>query len=268
MKTAVVVSKDDAKPYIGSKAGMEDVPGISLNEMVRNARLTAEYFTSDMLQLSQQYFSPLKEPVLTTINFKKDKVMPSDGKAEQTVETVSIGGSAVFSRGKMLRMLTPEETRGFTWVFNRAENTLVTVPYPGGKNAFVSVETTQVKSKMTAKMENGRPAILIRTTGKGEVVEEDGTTDLPIEQFKNRIEELVAKQILQDIATSINLVQKELKVDSFCFAEVLHTQLNDEWKKSISPSWGDIYPNIPVTVSVKIDLVGSALNQEPARSPQ
>jgi spore germination protein KC len=268
MKTAVVVSKGDAKPYVGSKAGMEDVPGTSLNNMVSNARLTAEYFESNMLQLSQQYFSELKQPILTAVSFKKEKVMPSDGKAEQTIETISVGGSAVFDKSKMLRMLTPEETRGFSWVFGKAHNTLVTVQYQNNNNAFVSVEMKEIKSKISAEMKDGSPAIMVKITGKGEIVEEDSASDLPIEQFKEQIAALVSRQILKDIGTSVNIVQKELKVDSFSFAEVMHVQLHKEWNRSIAADWKNIYPNIPITVTVKIDLVGSTLNQEPARAPK
>lgn len=264
MKAAVVVSKGNAKDYVGSKAGMEDVPGISLSNLMSYSTLTTDYVQSNMLLLSQEYFAEYKQPILTTIQFKDDKIMPSDGRADKTVETINMSGTAVFNKGKMIGMLTREETRGFTWVNANIKNTLVTVNY--GNQDKISLEMKGFNVKVNTQINQGVPSVSIAVLGNAEIVEEDGTSDLSIEDFKMKVGDLVNQKITDEINTCLTVVQKEYKVDTFCFAKYFHAQQNEEWENSIGKHWEEIYPDISIDVSCNIDIIGSTLNQIPANA--
>lgn len=265
MKTSIVVSKGKAKDYIGTKQPMEDIGGVSLATMFDYAKLTGESIKGDMLRFSQDFFSNRKQPLLSMIGFKREKIVPSEGKSNEEADAIELAGAAVFKRSKMVGILSPEETRGVAWVFNSAENTLVTVTGPGDDGKNLSVETKNVKSKVISQIIDGMPSIEIKISGSGEMVEEDGATDMPMEEFKKKVKELVDNKIVEDIVLSINKVQKEYKTDSMDFANTIHAKHSKEWKSGIADNWDSIYPDVPVSISADIEITGSTLNQTPAQ---
>ncbi|MDP4181744.1 MAG: Ger(x)C family spore germination protein, partial [Bacillota bacterium] len=264
MKAAVVVSKGDAKDYITANAGMEAPSGISFILLEGYRALTAESVESHMLNVSEELESKYGNPLISEVSLKEATMQSggsdSGGKSSKTIE---LSGAAIFKKDKMLSWLSPEECRGISWIINETKNTVVTVKDPEYVNKNIAVETEDVKTKIKTLVINGMPQISVYISGKGDIVEEDGSTNQGMREVKEQVEKLVEKKIEDEIKNSLEVAQKKYSVDVLGFAAIVHAQNYSEWHDSLKDNWQEILPQIPVTVSVNINIKSSALKQEP-----
>ncbi len=263
LKTFVAVAKGNARDYLSTVAGNEDISGISLSEIFRFSTLTAESVQTDMLRLAADIYSSDTQPILSSIDFK-NRILPDSGKPQKII---NLSGSAVFDKDKLLGFLSPEETRGVAWVLNSfhntTNNTIITVIDPAHDNKAVSVETKNVKTKLVANISEHLPDISIQISGIGKIVEEDASTNQSIQAMKTHLEELVDNKIADDINLALDKVQKNYKSDVFGFGKLIHAQHKKAWQTDIKDEWPTIFPKIPVTIAVDIRITKSSVKAKP-----
>lgn len=266
MKSAVAISNGDAKKYIAAKVGMETPSGVSYILLESYRSLSGESVESHMLYVSAALKKHYSNPLITAINLKKLVKQPGEeDKSGESSGTVKLSGAAVFKRDKMIGWLSPEETRGVSWILNQTKNTVVTVTDPEYGDKSVAVETHAVKAKIKSKVIDGMPEITISISGKGDVVEEDGFTSQSMSEVKESVAGLVSKKIDKEIRNSLKVIQEKYMVDVLGFAAIVKAQNSKEWKGGLKDKWQDIFPQITVNVSVEINIKSSTLNQEPSK---
>jgi spore germination protein KC len=221
---------------------------------------------SHLLEVSAGLKNEYSNLLITGISLKKSLIPSGDGEnKEKSSETIELAGVAVFKKDKMLGWLSPEESRGVSWILNQTKNTVVAVTDPEHGNKSVSVETGSVKAKIKTQVINGMPGISVNVSGKGDIVEEDGSTNQGMSEVKEHVAELLNKKIEDEIKHSLEIIQKEYMVDCLGFAAIVHAQNDGEWESGLKDKWQEIFPQIPVTVSVDINIKSSTLNQEPMK---
>lgn len=266
MSAAVVVAKGTAKDYISAKAGMDTPSGISYMALESYRALQAESVESHMLQVSSDLNNEYANPLISVISLKKAIMQSEDGNnMEKNSETIEMNGAAVFKKDKMIGWLSPEETLGVSWILNETQDTVVTVIDNDYGNKGVSIETKSVKAKIKTVVVDGMPRVSVYITGKGNIVEEDGSTNKTMDEVKKHADALVDRKIEDEIKQSLEIVQKKYMVDVLGFAAFVHTQNDREWHNGLKDRWQEIFPQIPVTVSVDINIKSSSLNQVPMR---
>lgn len=268
LKTAVVISEGDAKDYVAIKSGTEDIPGVSYTSIYNYDWLTGEYIETDLLDVCHSIYSEFRQPIVSKIRFSNNRLMPSQDVPAKTVEQVEFGGAAVFSEDKMLGWLTPDETRGLAWVRNETRNTVVPVQDPSDPGRYVSVEMHSVTADIKSNVSGGQPSVTLNVSGTGNITEEGASKTLPMQQFKTAVAGLVARQIVNDISACLYKVQKEYKSDVLGLADYIHGEHDAEWENGIMQRWSEIYPGMPVTISVKVSINDSTLFQTPLQTPQ
>ena len=120
-----------------------------------------------------------------------------------------------------------------------------------------------MKAKIKSEIVDGIPRFSIHISGKGDIVEEDGSTGRSMDEVKERITALLDQKIEDEIKHSLEAVQKKYMVDVLGFAAIVHAQNSREWKSGLKDRWQETFPQIPVNVSVDINIRSSTLNQEP-----
>jgi len=269
MKTIVVVSKGAAKNYVASNVGLSTNNGIAFLEMSRYSSLPAVSIKSNMLKLASDFSDDYSQMLVSRID-RKTALLSADDKNNVTEsDAVAIEGSAVFKKSKMVGWLTPDETRGLAWILNNAQDTISTVVKTDksddsdSKYNRVSIEVKKVKCKIDSKVVEGIPNINIKISGEGNIVEEDGTTNLNITKFKKEIETLLDKKIIDEINRGVNKVQKYYESDVLGFAQIVRVDNNEIWKNSLKNDWQKTFPNLPININVKININTSTLAQKP-----
>lgn len=262
MRTYVAVAHGDAKQYLTSETGLDEISGLGFREMYRYQPLTAQSVKSSMLTLSREYFSEDMQPVITGISFKKYVLKPNEKSSPNEEKVSSLSGVAVFKNDKMLGWLSPEEARGLAWLRNEAKSTVITVMVPGNENKSISVEVDKIKAKIETAVNDGIPSVTIKLSGDVDIVEEDIATNLSIDELKRLVEKLVEDQIAADIRLMLGKVQKEYNSDVVGFGATMRAQHYKEWVE-IRNQWQSIFPGIPVNILVDIKAKTSTTLQQP-----
>ncbi|HEX9061142.1 MAG TPA: Ger(x)C family spore germination protein [Clostridia bacterium] len=268
MKASVVIAKGDARDYITAKAGMQQPSGVSFVSIESFRSISGESVRSQMLEVSAALRNEYGNPLISEVYKEKAAMQPDSqsGSDKKYSETIDLKGCAIFKKDKMLGSLSPQDTRGIAWILNQTENTVVTVFDPDHENKSVAVETKGIKSKMKSDIIDGIPRISIQISGYGNVVEEDASSSKKdVSEVKKNIEVLINKKIGEEIKNSLEIVQKKYMVDCVGFAAIVHAQNKSEWNSGLKDRWEDVFPKVPVTVSVDIDIRTSTLNQEPMK---
>lgn len=267
MKTLVVVSKGNAKDYVASKVGLDPIGGISYGNMNRFSALTGVSLKSDMLKLNSDFSGDYTQILIAGIDRKKAILTADDKNNINESNAIALEGAAVFKKNKMIGWLSPEETRGLAWILKNTKSTIVTTnPYVDDTTSKkVSVEVKNIKRKITSKIIDDIPNITITITGEGNIVEEDGTSNLTMAEFQKTIEKFLDKHITDEIKRGIDKVQKYYQSDVLGFAQIVRVQNNKIWKSTLKDDWPQIFSSIPIKIEVNINVNSSTLNQEPTR---
>ncbi|ERI94129.1 germination protein, Ger(x)C family [Clostridiales bacterium oral taxon 876 str. F0540] len=256
MKTWVAISHGDAKPYITAKTGLENIPGISIAELFRYHELPSESVATDMLRLFRDYKSESQQPLVSALNLKTENTPNGPNQVE-------LEGAAVLKRNKLVGWLSPEETKGIAWVRNEMKNGIIVVTGVGKEEQNISVEIRDAKSKITAQVSGDMPSINIKVEAKGDISEFDSATTLSIEELKSQVEKEACHVIERQIKQGLDKVQKQYKSDVLGFGRAVHISDKEDWYKTIQDKWEEIYPQVPVSINVALDIRTSSLYQEP-----
>lgn len=271
MKTAVAVSKGDAKNYIASKAGLENLAGISLAEMAGYSVLPAVSIRTEMLTLNSEFSSDYSQLLIMGIDFKKSVLTSDDNNNISENNTIALEGAAVFKKNKVIGWLSPEESRGLAWVLNKTKSTLVTVSNNNTEvdseteKKNVSIETRNVKTKIISEIVDDVPNITISLTGEGLIVEQDVPSSLSIAEFQDSIASSLNKEISDEIERGIDKVQKYYESDVLGFAQIVRVQNNEAWKRLLKDEWQETFPIIPIKIDVNFRIKSNTLKQEPLK---
>jgi len=265
MKAAIVIADGAAKDYIVAKIGMDSPPGVSFGSLMGYRALAAESVESQLLEVSSSLKSKYANPLISKISLKETESQSGDSESKDSGNSkiVELSGAAAFKKDKMVGWLSSEESRGIAWILNQTKNTAVTVADSEHADKSVVVETTGVKAKIKTEVVDGKLKISIRVSGKGDIVEEDGQTIQDMSETKGHITELLNKSIENEIKKSLELVQKKYMVDCLGFAAIVHAENDKEWENGLKDKWEEVFPKIPITVSVSINIKSSTLNQQP-----
>jgi spore germination protein KC len=183
-------------------------------------------------------------------------------------QQVEFGGAGIFYRDKLLGWLSPDETRGLAWVRNDTKSTVISVEEPSHPGRYVSVEMDSVSTNIITYVNNGNPSVTFEINGSGSITEEDAGTSLSMNEFKKVIAGLAAQKIVNDISAAFGKIQKTYKSDVLGLASYIHGQHNNEWESVIKQRWQQIYPELPITVSVSVTINDSTLFQIPMQELQ
>lgn len=267
MKAAIVIADGDAKDYISAKIGMDSPPGVSFGSLEGYRALAAESLESHLLEVCSNLKSKCANSLISKVSLKETISQSGDSESKDSGNSkiVELSGAAVFNKDKMVGWLSPEESRGIAWILNQTKDTAVTVIDSEHGDKSVVVEIGAVKSKIKSEVVDGKLKISIHLSGKGDIVEEDGTTSQDMDEVKKHINKLLNKAIEDEIKKSLEIVQEKYKVDCLGFAAIVHAQNSKEWDKGLKDKWEEIFPEIPVTVSVSINIKSSTLNQQPMK---
>lgn len=257
MKTWVAIAHGDAKPYIHAKTGIENVPAISISELFRYHELPAESVATDMVHLFRDYKSETVQPLVSAVNIPKGNEAQSSAGPQ-----VELEGAAVFKGSKLAGWLSPEETRGIAWIRNEMRDSIIVVNDIGEEKLRLSVELDNIKVRMKADLTSEIPSITIDVKATGDIAEVDVPSRMHIDELKASAEKEAVRVIKKQIKLGIDKVQKKFKSDVIGFGRVVHIENKEEWYGRIEKVWEEIYPQVPVTINVSIDIQSGALFQE------
>lgn len=204
-------------------------------------------------ELINSIVSTGKEPVLTGIYEYGD---PEYGSSFDNVTNVSpetglrIDFLGVFKKDKLIGWLNEKESKGFNYITDNIESTVVNVPVEEGQ---VSIDTIRSQTKVKGEIKKGKPKITISITSEGNISGVESKIDLSKPEKIDVLNEKYKNDIKEQVEAAIKKVQEDYKSDIFGFGEAIHRADPKAWKR-LEKNWDEEFANLDVTVNVKAEI--------------
>jgi spore germination protein KC len=167
-----------------------------------------------------------------------------------------VSGTAVFSKDKMVGMLSGTESKYMLFAQNKVEGGVLPVDDGNGHPVY-SLEIQSSRTKVRPSRVNGKLQIQVNIetqTALDEVMNSSGFTHF---DAKKAIEERAEGMVEENILKLIHKVQQEYHADIFGFGEVIHENMPKTWKK-LRTNWAEEFTNLEVVVQSKVIINSSA----------
>lgn len=170
---------------------------------------------------------------------------------------IKLGGSAVFNKDQFIGYADEYAIAGLKMIAGTEQSAIVTVPDPIQPKHQLAFELYQHETKLRPHIEGDGIYFsldIVMYGNVGEVQGENTLTNTMDPQVVNKIEMAVADEIKQTIGYAQQVFQKQMKVDSVgIFANKMRAYEPDSWE-TIKGQWEEIYPQIPIIVSVTVHI--------------
>ncbi|TLS50783.1 Ger(x)C family spore germination protein [Paenibacillus antri] len=196
-------------------------------------------------------------PVLSAIDISQGDIAKKD--------VVNINKLAVFNKkAEMVGLLTNEESLMTLWIIGRLKVHFLTAYVPEGKG-YVTVDETNLKTKISTKIEDGKHLIQISLSGVGTVRENNTTLDLSDSRQLAYVETALNRHYERVVMRTVRRVQDEYRTDIFGFGERLHQEHPEEWKRT-RKDWENKFAEAHVSVKIDTNLNRIGVNGPPPKA--
>jgi spore germination protein KC len=242
-----------AKKALQTQYMLEAIPAIALKKM----QLTSLGVSVKMDEFLDAQASFGRSPVTGAVKAYNSK--NEDG-------ILNLDEAAVYQENKLVGFLSANEKKILNWQRGKLKQSKFTAqvgPKEKGYKGTVGVEISKATASLLTKMNNGKPEITMIFKAKVKVVENDTVMDLSKGENLKLVESKLSNEIEEQVHTTLKHVQKQLKSDIFGFGEEIHIKHAAYWKRH-KEQWKEIYPGVPVTVKVDINIAHVGRTQSPA----
>jgi spore germination protein KC len=183
---------------------------------------------------------------------------------EKNKGALRVSGMAAFKGDKFIGWLNEKETTGFGWITGKPLTAYKVSDKPTGTDPSKILYFHIIKSggKMKSKLVNGEPVIFVEVSATAELrkyYSQMGTDYLAPGEIK-MMEQVLTDSIRSDIQAALTRGQGELRSDIFGFGFAFFRKYPYLWKSEYAKIWPDIYPDIPVHVTVKTKVINTGNN--------
>lgn len=241
---------------------------IPSNKVIKTLKFTekqwGENIAVNMQDAIKDLVSPGKELVLSGFSLRGDvnkgKKMDNMQETEPS-STIQASSLAIFKEGKLTGWLSGEAAKGTVLVLDKIKGTAIGINWEGTEEAIV-YEMVRQKTKVSVKMEKGKPKVSITLDAEGNIGETRVLVDLTDPQILLKIEKALEKEIKKEMTIAIQEAQNK-KADIFGFGDALHQSNPKAWKK-MKADWNDVYfPNIKTDITVEAFIRRTGLRNNP-----
>lgn len=259
----LMVAKDEkAENVLSHLTSLEEIPAIKIDRMVTAATEhlgVATHYTLDKIVNDLKGLG--KEPVIPSIRLignKKEGQKLSNLESTRLNSRIILDELAVIKDGKVIGYLGDDDSRGYNFSQGNIKSSVEKLSCTKEAEKPLVVEIIRSKSKIKAKIKNGRPEATIQITAEGNIVDVECEAMPQEEKELKAYEKQLNEQIKLGVEKVVTLTQKELKTDILGIGEAVHRNDPKYWKKH-EQQWVELYPDtkIKVVVDAKIRNIGS-----------
>lgn len=260
----VVVSKGNtANEILNVLTSYEKIPANKLFDSLNSS--SENWAATGKIRLNELMDDLVKEgihPILTAIKIIGD---PEAGEFTDNVLTtapdaiLSYDGMGAFRANKLVGWLNVDESKGLNYVKGNVKNTVIVSDMDDGQ---VGIELTDANSEIIPHYTHGDPTIEVKITGVANIADVNTKLDLMTEHIFSELEDKTNNNIKEKITQAIDKAQNEFESDIFGFGDQIHKTDPKNWEK-IKNKWSEIFPKIPINVTVDIQLKRAGTIKDP-----
>ncbi|WNS44069.1 Ger(x)C family spore germination protein [Paenibacillus sp. MMS20-IR301] len=232
-----------AKEILNAPYPMELIPALAISK-IQNSRLS---FSVKLDKFLEAFSTPGISPVTAAIRI----IHKGTDK-----ESIVIDRAAVYQGNTLKGFIPPDELELLRWWIDdpyRLGFTMQIEPEDKNYKGTVSIKSSKSSVKIHSKIIDGRPEAKVNFRIVVKAVSNNTKLDLNNVKDRTFVEKKFAVHLHTKFIQMLNLVQKDLKTDIFGIGEDLHIEHPYVWKK-IKDSWSELFPEIPVSIEVKVQI--------------
>ncbi|MCK9479052.1 MAG: Ger(x)C family spore germination protein [Firmicutes bacterium] len=197
--------------------------------------------------------------ILPAVRMAENKSLQEQDSCDAKDLLLYMDSFAVFKKFELIGYLNGKDARAVNWISDSLHS--ATMLAEDSEGNIVSLEVTDNKTKIKAKIKDGVPSIKVNIRFSSNIAETQGKTDV----FKDdELISLIRQQSLQVQEETERVVEltKQNNVDIFHFRDALFKSEPVKWEK-IKDQWDELYPNLDVEIIVESNINRSYLIDRP-----
>ncbi len=235
--------------YINSQ--LESLPAQDIEKLIEVQRMAAQAPTLTLFDYAiaeRSAFTASLFPIIKSEEALSDNEGP---------DHFLVTGSAVIDDGKMIGKLDEKQTRGFLWVMNQVQSTVLVIPVDR-EETTASIEVLKATGKTDIKLDTEGSEPVLRTKVAVDISGSIGhlTENIPLRD--EAVMKLIAAHTEQEVRDEIlDAFQKarELGSDIFGISAYLSRHYPKQWNTGLRENWQELYKNMKIEVQVTANLV-------------
>jgi germination protein, Ger(x)C family len=260
--TWIVIAKDsDAKSILSVKHGIEKIQANYMDGIIKREVNNADVSTSNFINFFQKMPGEGINPVTGAFLVTDETKISEDSKTEHT-KALTLFGTAVFKKDKLVGFLDDYETNGFNLITQKKKSKSLHVESPQNKNKHISIEIRSSSNKIKTELRNGKICFDVSVKVSGNITEVEDDIDVTNVEIFDKVNENFKKYIEKEVHAAVDKVQKDLKTDIFGFGNAFQRKYPKEWN-SIKDQWDNIFPDTVCEINVDTKLVRTGLFLKP-----
>lgn len=258
LRNTVFVCEGKAKDIISATPHLEDSASDTLNELAR-FQISMDVTMSELMQMTGSETGGALLPFVKKVSSSHNK-----GKMKGKTQLL-LSGVAVFNGDKMIGKLDESLTRGLLWVRDEIKNATITVEVDEGEGKITAL-MIRSKTKLIPRIEHGKWKITIQSLTEDDLVQNASKLDIRKGETIQMIEQKFEEKIEERMKQTVEIVQKDMKVDVLKFNRAFQQKYRKDWKK-MKGDWKEFYPNIEVEYDITAKILRPGLSSEPPAVP-
>ena len=212
---------------------------------------------TELLEFLQMLEEPGLEPVAS-----RGQLMPRPPEgdirgelmATHIYDSILITGGAVFKRDRLVGWIGETETRGLQWLRGGVGGRII-ITYPDEAESHLTVKVLRVSAELVPNVTDGRPSFTVKIRAEGDIRGFDHFANpfLDYPKVWNELEQKAATVIYNDISSAIQAAQEQYHSDILGLGVTIYRQHARLWH-DLEENWDDIFPQIPIGISVNMEL--------------
>jgi Ger(x)C family germination protein len=253
MSSYIIVSEGEAADKIMVKSETGDLVSNEFLGKVMNENLWGKSLTLKLKDINNYYADPYRGFVTGRLSASKP--------INSSREVLFLSGGSVFNKGKLVGWLKGKDVLSIHLLTKKKEWENLefpeSVPF---KSSEVTLLMKVADRSMHSSQTNGKPSLVIDLHLTATIVDMNQSLPIADPATLGQLERAAAEHIKKSVKDSLTYFQNGLKVDVIGFSDYFTQYHPNEWKK-IKSDWTNVYPTIPVTVNVVVNILNLGMNE-------
>jgi len=249
----VIAKGSTANEILSTLTPVESIPGVEIyNRLKLSNKEWALTRAVRVIELTNALASDGINPSLMGIEIIGNNEESNSLDALQKSDEINIleyKELAIFKDDKLIGWMKEDEVKGFNYLTDNVKRTVAHLHY---RDVDISCEVLDVKSKMKATVEYGKPVIAVTIKLTYNIGAIAGDFDVTKGQNKEIVDRIVEERVREMCNKSLKKA-KELESDVYGFGEAVHRADPDYWK-IVKNKWDSVFVDLPVRLYIDADI--------------
>lgn len=264
--TWLVIAKNcDAKDVMGVKRGIEKIQANYMEGIIKRESDNLDVSTINFIEFIKKMPGEGIQPVIGSFSLNEEYCVKEENKKPELNKILSMSGTAVFKKDKLVGYLDKDETIGFNLITKNKKNASVHVPSPGKKENNISIEIKKTDKKITAEIIDGKINFNIKVSAEGNITEVQDNIDVSNVKIFDKVNDELKGVIQTEVDKAVKKIQSEMKSDILGLGSAFQRKYPKEWS-SVKEQWDDIFPTVVCNIEVETKLRRSGMIQRPVNA--